>query len=146
MISTVICKLLDLQLNWLIQVGALKLFFIPTTMIQPLSNLLFKIYLLVNILFVYYVEELAIKMINAPFKFLISPSSLGKNMKQFNTLHGDKPSEPQRQCNSQPPSVHFKPHNSAPKHSPLVSEITERINHHSVDNGDVELYPSYYPL
>ena len=27
----------------------------------------------------------------------------------------------------------------------MVSEITGRLNHHAVDNGDVEVYPSEYP-
>ena len=39
-------------------------------------------------------------------KFL--PPSLSRKMNQFNALHGDKPKEPPREWNSQPPAAHFK--------------------------------------
>ena len=28
----------------------------------------------------------------------------------------------------------------------MVLDITGRLNHHSIDNGDVEVYPSEYPF
>ena len=32
--------------------------------------------------------------------------------------------------------------NSPPQNSPVVSAIMRRLNHHAIDNGDVEVYPS----
>ena len=31
-----------------------------------------------------------------------------------------------------------------PKTSPVVSAIMGRLNHHDIDNGDVEVHPSYF--
>ena len=65
-------------------------------------------------------------------------------MNQFNALHGDDQTEPPFKWNIQPPAVHFKSLNSDPKKSPVVSAIIWRLNHHAVDNVDVEVYPLYY--
>ena len=65
-------------------------------------------------------------------------------MNQFNALHRDEPTYPPREWNSQPPEVHFNFRTSPPKPSPVVSYIMERLNRHYGDNGDVEVYPSWY--
>ena len=44
------------------------------------------------------------------------------------------------------PSVHLKYQTSPPKTSPVVSAILGRLNHHVIDNCDVEVYPSEYPF
>ena len=67
-------------------------------------------------------------------------------MKHFNSLRGNEPTEPPRERNSQPTEVHFKYCTSPPKTSPVVWAIVGRINHRAVDNGYVEIYPSYYPF
>ena len=58
-------------------------------------------------------------------------------MNQFNAIHGDKPKEPPRKWNSQPPEVHFKSSSSPPRTNPVVSDITGKLNHHAIDNGDI---------
>ena len=65
---------------------------------------------------------------------------------QFSTLHGDDTTDPPREWNTQPPAVRFKYLTSPPKVSTVVLSIMGRLNHHDVDNGDVEVYPSEYPF
>ena len=60
-------------------------------------------------------------------------------MNQLDALHGDEKYEPPRYSNIQTAAVHFKYQTSTPKTSPMVLDIMGRINHHLVDNGDVEL-------
>ena len=60
-------------------------------------------------------------------------------MNQLNDLHGDEPTDKIREWNSQPPTVHFKSITSPPKTSPMVLDITGRLNYHSIENGDVEV-------
>ena len=67
-------------------------------------------------------------------------------MNQFNALHGKEPSEPPREWNIQLPSAHFKPRNSTKKTSHVVSDIMGGLNHHSIDNGDVEVHSSEFPV
>ena len=50
-----------------------------------------------------------------------------------------------RMENPNPRSEFFKSHNYDPKHSPLVSKIMGILNHLTVYNSGVEVYPSYYP-
>ena len=66
-------------------------------------------------------------------------------MNQFNNLHGDEPTDPPRECNSQPPAAYFKPRTSTTKTSPVVSVIMGRLNHHVINNGSVEVHHSYIP-
>ena len=66
-------------------------------------------------------------------------------MNKFNTLHDDKLIDPPRDWTSQPPSAHFKYMTSTPKTSPLISAVMGRLNHHYIDNGDVEVQPSEFP-
>ena len=68
------------------------------------------------------------------------PPSLRINMNQFNSLHGDEPTDPPRECNSHPPAYHFKYNTSLLKTSPVVSAITGRLNHYTIDNGDFEVH------
>ena len=64
-----------------------------------------------------------------------------RNMNNFNALHGEESNEPPIEWNSQPIEYHFKSSTSPPKTSPVVSAITGRLNHHEIDNGDVEVHP-----
>ena len=70
------------------------------------------------------------------------PPSIRRNMNQFNALHNDKPNEPPREWNSQPPAVDFKYRTYPPKTSLLVSYIIRKLNHHGIDNDGVEVHPS----
>ena len=72
------------------------------------------------------------------------PPSLIRKMNQFNALHGDEPTDPPREFNSQPPAAHFKYRTSPPKTSPVISDIMGRLNHHAIYNGDVEVRPSEF--
>ena len=67
-------------------------------------------------------------------------------MNQFNTLHSDETNEPPREWNSQPPSDHFKYTTYSSKISTLVTAITGRINHHAIDNIDVKVPTSEFPV
>ena len=67
-------------------------------------------------------------------------------MYQLNSLHGEEPTYPPRECNIQDPFSQFKYRTSSPKTSPEVSTIMVRFNHHALDNGDVELCPSEFPV
>ena len=67
-------------------------------------------------------------------------------MNQFNDLHGDEPNDPLRTWNRQPQEAHFKSSTSPPKTSPMVSAIIRRLNHRAIDNGDVEVHTSDFPV
>ena len=67
-------------------------------------------------------------------------------MNQFNELHGDEPDELPREWNSQPPSARVKYRTSPSKPNPVASAIMGRLNHHSIDNGDVKLSPLYFQV
>ena len=67
-------------------------------------------------------------------------------MNNFNALHGEEPNDPPRDWNIQPPSSNFKYRTSPPKKIPVVSAITGRLNNHAIDNGDVEVHPSEFPV
>ena len=69
-----------------------------------------------------------------------------RKMNQFNALNVDEPTYPPREWNIQPPEYYFKSMTSPPKNSPVVSAIMVRLNHHSIDNGDVEVHPSGFPF
>ena len=66
-------------------------------------------------------------------------------MNQFNALHGDEPTDIPRELNIQPPSAHFKSSTSPHKTSPVVPSILGILTHHSIDNGDFWVHPSYFP-
>ena len=70
------------------------------------------------------------------------PPSLRRKMNQFNSLHGDEPTDPPIECNIQPPPDHFKYRTSPPKTIPVVSSIMGRLNHIFIHNGYVEVHPS----
>ena len=67
-------------------------------------------------------------------------------MNQFYALNGQEPNEPPRDWRRQPPLDHFKYRTSPPNTSPVVSDITVRLNHHAIDNGDVKVNTSDYPV
>ena len=64
-------------------------------------------------------------------------------MDQFSTLHGKELNEPPREWSRQPPADHFKSRTPPTNTSPVVSPIMGRINHHTIDNGDVEFQPTW---
>ena len=70
-------------------------------------------------------------------KFL--PPSLMINMNQFNAPNGEEPNETPIEWNGQPPAAHFKYRTSPPKTSPVVSAIMGRLDHNSINYGDVQL-------
>ena len=57
-----------------------------------------------------------------------------------------KKNEPPRERNSQPPEAHFKPITSHPNTTHVVSAIVGRLNHRDIDNVNVEVHPSDYPV
>ena len=67
--------------------------------------------------------------------------SLIRSINQFNALHGDEPIDSPIEWNSQPPAANVKYRTSPPKTSPVVSVIMGRLNHHAIDNSDVEVHP-----
>ena len=77
-------------------------------------------------------------------KFL--PPIIRRNINQFNALHGEEPNKPPIECNSQPLSDHIKSRTYPPKARPVVSSIMGRLNHHAIDNVDVEVHPSDFPV
>ena len=74
------------------------------------------------------------------------PPSLIIMMNKFNDLHGEESTEPPIDSNIQTPEAHFRSRNSPPKTSPVVSAIIGRLNHCAVDNSDVEVHPSEFPV
>ena len=60
-------------------------------------------------------------------------------MNQFNSLHGYEKTDPPIEWNSQPSVAHLKYRTSPPKNSPVFSDIMGRLNHHDIDNVDVEV-------
>ena len=67
-------------------------------------------------------------------------------MNQFNIISADEPTDPPLQWNSQPTSSHFRYRTSTTKTSTVVSSIMGKLNHHSIDNGDVKVHPLYFPF
>ena len=51
-----------------------------------------------------------------------------------------------RECNIQPPEANFKSRTSPPNTSPMISDIMGGINHHTIDNGDVKVFPLEFPV
>ena len=71
---------------------------------------------------------------------------LRRKINPFNALHGDESTDPPIEWSSQPQPDHFKSRTSPPKISPAVSAITGRLNHHTIDNSDVEVHPPEFPI
>ena len=69
------------------------------------------------------------------------PQSLSIKINQFNAPHGDETNEPPRYWNSQHPEAHFKYSTYPSKNNPVISDITGRLNYHTIDNGDVRAGP-----
>ena len=70
------------------------------------------------------------------------PPRIIRKINKSNALHGYEPTEPPIELNSQPTEYHFKSRISPTKTSLVVSAIMGRLNHHAIDNGDVEVFPS----
>ena len=67
-------------------------------------------------------------------------------MNQFNTLNIEEQNESIREWNRQLTSSQFKSRTSPLNTSPVVSVIMGRLNHHVIDNGDVEAHPTDFPV
>ena len=67
-------------------------------------------------------------------------------MNQFNALNGEEPNELQIEWNRQPTSANLKPRTYPPNTTPMVSSIMSILNHHVIDNGDVEVHSSEFPI
>ena len=67
-------------------------------------------------------------------------------MNQLNRLYGDEPTDPPIYCNILPLAVQLKSRTSPPNKSPVFFAIMGILNHHVVDNGDIEVYSSEYPI
>ena len=77
-------------------------------------------------------------------KFL--PPSIRRYMNILNTLHGNEPTEKPIDLKNQPPSDHLEPRTSPPKTNPVVSDIMGILNHHTIDNGYVEVQTSEFSV
>ena len=75
-----------------------------------------------------------------------SQPSLRINTNQLKSLYGEEPNKPPREWNIQPQADHFKSRTSPTNTRPVVSSIMGRINHHAIDNGDVEVHSSHFPV
>ena len=67
-------------------------------------------------------------------------------MNRYNSLHGEEPNEPPRECRSKPPAAYLKSRTSPSNTSPVVSAIMGRLNHRAIDNGDVKTPTPYFPV
>ena len=67
-------------------------------------------------------------------------------MNQFNNLHGDEATDTLREWTIKPLAAHLKSRTSPTKTNPVFSAITGILNHNSIDNGDVEVHPSEFPV
>ena len=67
-------------------------------------------------------------------------------MNHLNALNGEEPNEPPRNWNVQPQPAHFKYRTSTPNTSPLFSDIMGRLNHHAIDNCNVEVHTSEFKV
>ena len=72
------------------------------------------------------------------------PTSIRIKINYINNIYGNEPIKTPRYWNNQPPLVYFKSRTSPPKTTPVVLDIMWRLNHHTIDTGDVEVYPSEY--
>ena len=63
-------------------------------------------------------------------------------MNQFNAINGDELTETPIEWNIQPPELYFNSQNCPPKTNPVVLAIMGVLDHHFIDNGDVEVFPS----
>ena len=77
-------------------------------------------------------------------KFL--PTILRRKMNQLNSLHGEKTKEPPREWNIQPPEYQIKFRSSPSRTNPVISAIMGKLNHHAIDNGDVKIPTSDFPV
>ena len=67
-------------------------------------------------------------------------------MNKFNALHGKEPNDTPREWKIQPPEAQFKSRTYPPKTSPVLSDIMGRLYHNAIDNSDVEVHPSDFPV
>ena len=67
-------------------------------------------------------------------------------MNQFRALCSEEPNEPPREFNIQPTSDQLKPRTYPTETSNVVSDIMGILNHHDIDNGDVQVCPSQFQV
>ena len=70
------------------------------------------------------------------------PPSHRKKMNQFNALHVNELNKLPRKCNIQPTPDNFKSRTSPLKTNPAVPATMGRLNHHSIDIGEIKVPPS----
>ena len=58
----------------------------------------------------------------------------------------DETNEPPGEWNSQTPADHFKSRTSPSKTNPVISSTMGILNHHAIDNGDVKVPTSDFPV
>ena len=66
-------------------------------------------------------------------------------MNQLNTLHGNEPTDQPIYWNIQTIAENLRSWTSTSSTSPVFWAIMSILNHHVVDNGYVQVYPSEYP-
>ena len=72
--------------------------------------------------------------------------NLRRKINKFNAHHDEKPKEPPIEWSSQPPAYHLKSTTSPSRTNPLISDIIGELNHHAIDNGDVKIPTSDFPV
>ena len=136
----------NLQQTWLIQLITLTLLVRQTSIIQLQYNLSFQLSMVEKD----YLQIMCNNWAKTDSCIIRStkciPTRFRRKANQYNVIHSDKPTDTTRECSSQPSPVHSEYLNSDPKNIHAVWAIMGRLNHHTVDNGDIEVYTSYYPL
>ena len=76
------------------------------------------------------------------------PTHIHIKNNQLNEFHGETPHKSPKYCTRTPPAVNFKSqastsrHSTEKRHSDIVSYIIGKLNNYTIDNGDIEVYPS----
>ena len=67
-------------------------------------------------------------------------------MNSFNSLYVEEPNDPPKYWNSRQLADHLKSRTFNSKTITVVSTIIGRLNHHAIDNSDVEVHSSDFPV
>ena len=67
-------------------------------------------------------------------------------MNQSNALHGDEPNKTPREWKNQHSEYNFKYRTSPSNPIPVVSDFLGILNNHAIDNGDVKVPTSEFPV
>ena len=115
-------------------------------MIQYISSQLFHISAQERRLFANFVEELDTKLMPASSVVKNSSHQVLEERLISSTPFMVMKNEQQREWISQPPTDSFKSRTSPLNTIPVVSAIMGRLNHHSIDNGDIKVQTSDFPV